>query len=92
MISTSGGRALLTYVLLRPNPAPDVCLYACQDLVSRLTADNPVTNNGVLQVAHSVFKRWRPLFRSDDLYTEINFVLGKFADPFLQLFQVRVIA
>ncbi|KAL0258701.1 importin-alpha export receptor [Diplodia seriata] len=57
------------------------------DLVSRLTADNPVTNNGVLQVAHSVFKRWRPLFRSDDLYTEINFVLGKFAEPFLQLFQ-----
>ncbi|EOD52209.1 putative chromosome segregation protein [Neofusicoccum parvum UCRNP2] len=57
------------------------------DLVSRLTPDNPIANNGVLQVAHSIFKRWRPLFRSDDLFTEINFVLGKFADPFLQLFQ-----
>ncbi|KAH7046686.1 CAS/CSE protein [Macrophomina phaseolina] len=57
------------------------------DLKSRLTADNPVVNNGVLQVAHSIFKRWRPLFRSDDLYTEINFVLGIFAEPFLQLFQ-----
>ena len=60
--------------------------------MSRLTPDNPTANNGVLQVAHSVFKRWRPLFRSDDLYTEINFVLEKFADPFLQLFQVRAIA
>ncbi|KAI5298607.1 importin-alpha export receptor [Ascosphaera atra] len=45
------------------------------DLVSRLSPDNPVTNNGVLQVAHSIFKRWRPLFRSDDLYIEINHVL-----------------
>ncbi|KAH8726028.1 CAS/CSE protein [Phaeosphaeriaceae sp. PMI808] len=35
-------------------------------------------------VAHSVFKRWRPLFRSDDLFTEINHVLSKFGTPFLQ--------
>ena len=39
------------------------------DLISRLTPDNTVVNNGVLQVAHSIFKRWRPLFRSDDLFT-----------------------
>ncbi|KZF21366.1 putative importin alpha re-exporter [Xylona heveae TC161] len=57
------------------------------DLVSRLTPDNAVTNNGVLQVAHSIFKRWRPLFRSDDLFTEINHVLGKFGGPFLSLFE-----
>ncbi|KAI9753032.1 MAG: hypothetical protein M4579_005374 [Chaenotheca gracillima] len=57
------------------------------DLVSRLTSDNTAVNNGVLQVAHSIFKRWRPLFRSDALYTEINHVVGKLAGPFLTLFQ-----
>ncbi|KAF2154591.1 Cse1-domain-containing protein [Myriangium duriaei CBS 260.36] len=57
------------------------------DLVSRLTADNPTVNNGVLQVAHSIFRRWRPLFRSDALFTEINHVLSKFSSPFLGLLQ-----
>lgn len=55
------------------------------DLVARLSPNNPVVNNGVLQVAHSIFKRWRPLFRSDELYTEINHVLSKFSMPFLTL-------
>jgi exportin-2 (importin alpha re-exporter) len=57
------------------------------DLVSRLTPDNAVVNNGVLQVAHSIFKRWEPLYRSDELYEEINHVLGKFATPLLQLWE-----
>lgn len=57
------------------------------DLVSRLTADDAGVNNGVLQVAHSIFKRWRPLYRSDELYTEINHVLSRFGEPFLQLWQ-----
>lgn len=57
------------------------------DLVSRLTRDNATVNNGVLQVAHSIFKRWRPLFRSDDLFTEINHVLQKFSTPFLTLLE-----
>lgn len=60
-----------------------------QDLVARLRPDSPVTNNGVLQVAHSIFKRWRPLYRSDELYTEINHVLSKFGRPFLSLLEVR---
>lgn len=50
-----------------------------------------MVNIGVLQVAHSIFKRWRPLFRSDDLYTEINHVLGKFGNPYLALFEVRIL-
>ncbi|KKK25752.1 hypothetical protein P175DRAFT_0331301 [Aspergillus ochraceoroseus IBT 24754] len=58
-----------------------------KDLVSRLQPDNPSANNGVLQVAHSIFKRWRPLFRSDELYREINHVLDQFGNPFLALFQ-----
>ncbi|KAF2128898.1 Cse1-domain-containing protein [Dothidotthia symphoricarpi CBS 119687] len=57
------------------------------DLISRLTPDNSTVNNGVLRVAHSIFKRWRPLFRSDELFTEINHVLTKFSAPFLTLLQ-----
>lgn len=60
-----------------------------QDLVSRLDPKNPVVNNGVLTVAHSIFRRWRPLFRSDDLFTEINHVLNTFSTPYLALFEVR---
>ncbi|TRX96295.1 hypothetical protein FHL15_003019 [Xylaria flabelliformis] len=56
-----------------------------QDLVSRFTPTNSKINNGVLEVAHSIFVRWRPLYRSDALYAEINHVLGTFAVPFLSL-------
>lgn len=55
------------------------------DLVSKFSPDNSKVNNGVLQVAHSIFKRWRPLFRSDELFTEIVHVLERFTDPYLQL-------
>ena len=57
------------------------------DLVSRLSPDNMVLNKGVLIVAHSIFKRWRPLFRSDDLFLEIKLVLDKFTVPFLSLLE-----
>ena len=40
-------------------------------------------------MAHSIFKRWRPLYRSDELFTEINHVLGKFGNPFLALLEVK---
>lgn len=60
-----------------------------QDLVSRLSLDNLAVNNGLLQVAHTIFKRWRPLYRSDALFTEINHVLGKFGKPFLAQLQVK---
>ncbi|CAN6631189.1 importin alpha re-exporter [Trichomonascus vanleenenianus] len=54
-------------------------------LVEQLGQDAK-TNNGVLTVAHSIFKRWRPLFRSDALFREIKLVLDQFSVPFLQLF------
>ena len=69
------------------DPAMNVCADCVKDLVSRLSPNNPSTNNGVLQVAHSIFKRWRPLFRSDDLFNEINHVLSKFGTPFLGLLE-----
>jgi len=55
------------------------------DLVARLTPHNAVVNHAVLQIAHSIFKRWRPLFRSDALFTEINHALSKFGMPFFTL-------
>lgn len=57
------------------------------DLVSRLTADNIAVNTGVLQVAHSIFGRWRPLFQSNELYAEVNHVVSRFGQPFLGLWQ-----
>ncbi|KAH8695090.1 putative chromosome segregation protein Cse1 [Talaromyces proteolyticus] len=57
------------------------------DLVSRLDPKNPTVNIGVLTVAHSIFRRWRPLFRSDELFTEINHVLSTFSTPYLKLFE-----
>lgn len=55
-------------------------------LVAQLGEDGR-TNNGVLTVAHSIFKRWRPLFRSDPLMLEIKLVLDQFSTPFLALMQ-----
>jgi len=42
----------------------------------------------MLQIAHSVFKRWRPQFRTDELFSEIKYVLDIFCQPYLTLFQV----
>ncbi|KAK9473666.1 Cse1-domain-containing protein [Dipodascopsis tothii] len=66
---------------------PDRWQDLIDDLVSRLSPTDMALNNGVLQVAHSIFKRWRPLFQSDALYLEIKLVLGKFCGPFLDLFK-----
>lgn len=55
------------------------------DLVAKLSPDDFVLNRGILLVAHSIFKKWRPLFRSDELFLEIKMVLDKFAQPFMAL-------
>lgn len=55
------------------------------DLVAKLSPDDFVLNKGILLVAHSIFKKWRPLFRSDELFLEIKMVLDKFAEPFMAL-------
>jgi len=55
------------------------------DLVSRLSVNDSKVTNGVLEVAHSIFVRWRPLFRSNELFEEINHVLSAFGEPFVRL-------
>ncbi|TPX31070.1 hypothetical protein SmJEL517_g05491 [Synchytrium microbalum] len=58
-----------------------------QELVTRLSPTDFNVNNGILQTAHSIFKRWRSQFATTKLFTEIKFVLEQFCAPFLQLFQ-----
>lgn len=55
------------------------------ELVTKLSPENFVQNKSILMVAHSIFKRWRPLFRSDELFLEIKLVLDKFTQPFMAL-------
>ncbi|KAJ3343061.1 importin-alpha export receptor [Gonapodya sp. JEL0774] len=57
------------------------------DLVAKLSPTDWGANVGVLQTAHSIFRRWRSQVRSNDLFSEIKFVLEKFSKPYLQFFQ-----
>ncbi|KAL3287433.1 hypothetical protein HHI36_001904 [Cryptolaemus montrouzieri] len=41
--------------------------------------------NGILRTAHSLFKKYRYEFRSDELWSEIKFVLEKIAQPLTNL-------
>ncbi|KAI9480792.1 MAG: importin, partial [Benjaminiella poitrasii] len=59
------------------------------ELISKLSPTDYRVNNGILGTAHSIFKRWRSAFRSDDLFLVIKYVLDLFCEPYLQLFQVR---
>lgn len=52
-----------------------------------MSQDNFVVNNAVLSTAHSIFKRWRSKFRSDALFLEIKYVLDRFCQPYLAVFQ-----
>ncbi|ESP05357.1 hypothetical protein LOTGIDRAFT_205558 [Lottia gigantea] len=69
-----------------PDKWPDLIT----EMVSKfLTGDFHVIN-GVLRTAHSLFKRYRHEFKSQELWTEIKFVLNNFATPFTELFVVTM--
>jgi hypothetical protein len=63
----------------------------CQDLTSRFSKTDPKVNVGVLEVAHSIFARWRPLFRTNELYIEINHVVKTFGEAFVKLLIVSCV-
>lgn len=48
--------------------------------------------NGVLRTAHSLFRRYRHEFRSDNLWMEIKMVLEQFAQPLTKLLDVSFLA
>lgn len=56
-------------------------------LVSRLDPGDPDNNIAILRTLHRLFKRYRTERRTDELYTEINFVMGQLSGPLLELYR-----
>lgn len=71
--------------LIAESEFPELWPGLLDELIGKLSLNDLNTNEGILKVSHSIFKRWRPLFRSDDLFLEIKMVLDKFSTPFLEM-------
>jgi exportin-2 (importin alpha re-exporter) len=56
-------------------------------LLSKISADNFSVNLVILKACHYIFKRYRREMRSDELYTEINYVMSRFGPALLQLYR-----
>ncbi|XP_011881255.1 PREDICTED: exportin-2 [Vollenhovia emeryi] len=65
-----------------PNKWPELI----DQMVEKFNTGDFHVINGVLHTAHSLFKRYRYEFKSESLWTEIKFVLDKFAKPLTDLF------
>lgn len=66
---------------------PDAWPDLIQRLVERLNPADFDNNIAILKTFHRMFKRYRTEFRSDELYTEINYVLSQLASPLLELYK-----
>ncbi|GAB1609148.1 exportin-2 [Argonauta hians] len=60
------------------------------EMVEHLFSQDFHVVNGILRTAHSLFKRYRHEFKSQELWTEIKFVLDNFAAQFTQLFSTTM--
>ncbi|XP_064605063.1 exportin-2-like [Liolophura sinensis] len=69
-----------------PDKWPDLIF----QMVSKFDSGDFHIINGVLRTAHSLFKRYRHEFKSQELWTEIKFVLDNFAAPFTNLFNATM--
>ncbi|XP_039293224.1 LOW QUALITY PROTEIN: exportin-2 [Nilaparvata lugens] len=69
---------------------PDQWTNLIDDMVSKFASGDFHIINGILRTAHSIFKRYRFEFKSQALWTEIKFVLDKFAQPLTELFEATV--
>lgn len=69
-----------------PDKWPDLLV----GMVERMKSGNFHIINGVLRTAHSIFKRYRHEFQSNELWKEIKYVLGIFAHPLTELNQVNI--
>ncbi|XP_076749811.1 chromosome segregation 1 [Xylocopa sonorina] len=65
-----------------PNKWPELI----DQMVEKFNTGDFHVINGVLHTAHSLFKRYRYEFKSQSLWTEIKFVLDRFAKPLTDLF------
>ncbi|TFY54539.1 hypothetical protein EVG20_g9663 [Dentipellis fragilis] len=66
---------------------PDAWPNLVEQLVASLNPQNFDVNVGVLETAHSIFRRWRSQARSNELFSTIILVINKFSPAFLQLFR-----
>lgn len=73
--------------LVAQSDFPEPWIELIDELVKELGSDNYYVLLSILSTSHAIFRRWRSLFRSDALYSEINLVLSKFAVPLLELLQ-----
>ncbi|XP_037708544.1 exportin-2 [Drosophila subpulchrella] len=60
------------------------------EMVERFASGDFNVINGVLQTAHSLFKRYRYEFKSQALWEEIKFVLDRMAKPLTDLLQATM--
>ncbi|KAJ6665630.1 hypothetical protein lerEdw1_002000 [Lerista edwardsae] len=60
------------------------------EMVNRFQSGDFHIINGVLRTAHSLFKRYRHEFKSNELWTEIKLVLDAFALPLTNLFKATI--
>ncbi|KAF9816482.1 hypothetical protein IEO21_04087 [Rhodonia placenta] len=72
--------------LIASKDFPELWPDLMDQLVQSLSEENYDVNIGVLETAHSIFRPWRSEARSDPLFLTINYVLERFATPFLSLF------
>ncbi|KAI9098339.1 Cse1-domain-containing protein [Phlyctochytrium arcticum] len=74
--------------IIADNDFPDNWMNLIPDLTSKLSADDHVSNIGILQTAHSIFRRYRGMTRTDKLFLEIKLVLSTFAQPYLEFLKI----
>uniref|UniRef100_A0A8C9SDI2 Exportin-2 n=1 Tax=Scleropages formosus TaxID=113540 RepID=A0A8C9SDI2_SCLFO len=69
-----------------PQKWPDLL----REMVNRFQSRDFNIINGVLRTAHSLFKRYRHEFKSNELWMEIKLVLDTFAQPLTELFKATI--
>ncbi|GFO03315.1 exportin-2-like [Plakobranchus ocellatus] len=60
------------------------------EMISKFQSGDFNVINGVLRTAHSIFKRYRHEFKSQELWEEIKFVLENFASTLTELFKATM--
>jgi exportin-2 (importin alpha re-exporter) len=73
--------------LIAANDYPDLWKNLLPELVHQFNAPDLMTVIGVLKTANSIFMKFRYGFRSDALYSVINYTLDIIQEPMLSLFR-----
>ena len=76
--------------LIAASDFPSKWDHLLEDLVGRFADGDWSVVNGVLLTANSIFKRFRYVQRSDDLYADILYVLTRIQEPITRLFNTIV--